>query len=86
MSEAIPPLPQYAFMALCLVKKKKAKGQLYLILSFLLLLFLSTYSSVHYFRSFFLLSFSSVSLSPPFVSLSLYLFFPSDDSAKHFNK
>jgi hypothetical protein len=29
MSEAIPPLPQYAFMARCLVK---AQGQLYLYL------------------------------------------------------
>jgi hypothetical protein len=29
MSGAIPPLPQYAFMAWCLVK---AKGQLYLLL------------------------------------------------------
>jgi hypothetical protein len=29
MSEAIPPLPQYAFIALCLVK---AQGQLYLYL------------------------------------------------------
>jgi hypothetical protein len=29
MSGAIPPLPQYAFMASCSVKKK-AQGQLYL--------------------------------------------------------
>jgi hypothetical protein len=34
MREAIPPLPQYAFMAWCLVK---AQGQLYLCFTFILL-------------------------------------------------
>jgi hypothetical protein len=32
MHGAIPQLPQYAFMAWCSVKKKKAQGQLYLYL------------------------------------------------------
>jgi len=34
MSGAIPPLPQYAFMAWRSVTKKKAQGQLYLYLTF----------------------------------------------------
>jgi len=37
MRGAIPQLPQYAFMAWCSVKKKKAQGQLYLYLLVLVL-------------------------------------------------
>jgi hypothetical protein len=48
MSEAIPPLTQYAFMAWCSVKK--AQGQLYLYLYILLLHKLkNNYAAVLYF-------------------------------------